>query len=82
MSDQEKDEMKQKHVCSVCGSGFLMKSILNRHYRQMHKEHYLCICDICGKSLKSKSTFLTHYQNQHMTNPDELKFQCSFCERW
>lgn len=81
MNQHEKDELKKNHVCSICGSGFLSKSILAHHYRQMHEEKYVCVCDICAKQFKTKQNFIAHYRNQHLSYIGRRQ-QCNVCSRW
>lgn len=80
LSKEEKDALKT-HICDICNGGFMSKSLLAHHIRQIHQNLYTCVCDICAKSFKTKMHFLSHYKHVH-TNPDQIRVQCQIFGKW
>lgn len=50
---------ERPYVCSVCGRGFTVNTILLRHMR-VHSGERPYVCVICGKAFSQSSTLNTH----------------------
>lgn len=80
MTEEEK-EAKRTHRCEICNSGFMSKSVLAHHDRQVHQNAYACVCEICAKTFKTKMHFLSHFRQSHVKQVSAT-VQCPVCGKW
>ena len=72
----------KSHFCDICGSGFVRRSDMLYHKRDMHSlatETKSIVCQLCNKKLSSHKTLRNHMKWMHESH--EKKFKCSFCDK-
>lgn len=70
---------KSKLVCLLCPKEktFASKTLLNSHFRKVHRESKIIICEICSAKLKSEAYYKRHMETRH---PKIQKiFFCDYC---
>ena len=69
---------KKKHLCDVCGKGFIFETICQSHKRERHTKHVCHICGIeygCSISLKEH---LIHVHKEKKLSRDLVCETCGF----
>ena len=65
---------EKKHLCDLCGKGFIFPSSVNRHKVLNHQKK---TCHICGKECFNKSSLKDHMSSAHKF--EEMTLMCQFC---
>ena len=65
---------EKKHLCTVCGKGFMFMSSCRIHEVNQHEKFP---CHICGKQLSRKFALVDHLSSAHNFEPNE--HVCEIC---
>ena len=60
-------------VCAICSKIFKQKSLLQRHFRQVHSKEHKCVFIGCGKSFSTRESLENHAKKHHDDKPKKLK---------
>ena len=71
---QIRDPQDEAHVCSQCGRSFALRSELQDHEFQKHREREPYQCPQCEKAFKTSGGLRIHLRHTHL-HPGEKTFQ-------
>ena len=65
-------EKKESFKCTACNKCFAYKSLLKRHFENIHEENKI-VCHLCGATCKNKPMLKYHVAKIHNKNKGSTK---------
>uniref|UniRef100_UPI00358EB65C putative transcription factor Ovo-like 1 n=1 Tax=Myxine glutinosa TaxID=7769 RepID=UPI00358EB65C len=78
-SDEEREEVSQQpdaHCCPICGKGFNLQRMLNRHLK-CHNNVKKHVCNFCGKGFNDTFDLKRHVRTHTGVRP----YKCECCDK-
>jgi hypothetical protein len=78
IEEKHPEHGEKKHLCDVCGVGFIFEENCRAHKKIKHKENQKNVCNICGLALCNKRSLNHHMITIHKFECLE-EFVCEVC---